>query len=244
MLYRFTPNPAQEHSGQLTRHVHLIIIQKYHLELPMLGIFRKRSPTNTLNSAFEKMHSFLSDDDMQIRVLGPQQYSHFKTLSAIDRHHGREGEFGRSLTNPAPTNGPIGSISYLSNLVATSGHRIVFHRINTLDGIDVYEYASLAGDDWGLVFVDMYHSRKSKLAPTGLRLLQAQQLIGFNHFWDDFPYGFAEQKQAMPAELRFLYAPVSAVSNELTGRNLVRPLKHALLVQTIAQAHSGGEPET
>ena len=210
----------------------------------MLGFFRKRNPTSTPNSAFEKMHSLLSDDDMQIRVLGPRQYSYFKSLSAIDQHYGREGEFGRALSNPVPTNGPIGSISYLSNLVSANGHRIVFHRINTLDGIDVYEYSSLAGDDWGLLFIDMYHSRKSKIAPAGLRLLQAQQLIGFNHFWDDFPYGFAEQKQAMPADLRMLYAPISSISNELTGRNLARPLKHGLLVQAIAQAEGSGKPQS
>ena len=65
-----------------------------------------------------------------------------------------------------------------------------------LNNIDVYEYAALSGDDWGFFFVDMYHSRKSALIPIGFSKLPCgQQLIGFNHFWDDFPFGYAEQKE-------------------------------------------------
>ena len=131
----------------------------------MFGLFGKKNPQKALEDAFRRMDKMLTDDDLQIRVLGPQGYAHFRSLSAIDQHPKSEGDFGRSLTNPIPANGPIGSMSYLSNLGTNSGHRILFHRIKVFQDIDVYEFAALSGDSWGLLFVDMYHSRKSKQIP-------------------------------------------------------------------------------
>ena len=103
----------------------------------MFGFFKKKSPQRDLESAFKKMESFLTDDDMQMRILGPQKYAHFSSLSAIDKRPNGEGDFGRSLGNPIPTNGPIGSIAYLSGLGTSAGHRIVFHRIKAFDDVDV-----------------------------------------------------------------------------------------------------------
>ena len=200
----------------------------------MLGFFKKKTPKVELQNAFQKMEKLLSDDDMQIRILGPQVYAQFRSLTAIDQHPKGEGEFGRSLKNPIPTNGPIGSIAYLSSLGTISGHIVLFHRLKMFDDIDVYEFVALSGDVWGLLFVDMYHSRKSRRVPDGFKKLSgSQQLIGFNHFWDDFPLGFAEQKQAVPADLRMLYAPISTVEQEMRGRTFKRPTLHNLLIQSI-----------
>lgn len=203
----------------------------------MFGLFKKKSFQRELEGAFRKMEKLLTDDDMQIRILGPQGYSHFSSLSAIDRRPNGEGDFGRSLNNPIPTNGPIGSISYLSNLGTSAGHRILFHRVKVFDDIDVYEYAALSGDDWGFLFVDMYHSRKSTLTPSGLiKLTGAQQLIGFNHFWDDFPFGYAEQKEKVPGDLRLLYASIDSIAKEMRGRDFVRPDMHDMVLQSILAA--------
>lgn len=203
----------------------------------MFGFFKKKNAQRELEVVFQRMERLLTDDDMQIRVLGPQGYSQFRSLIAIDRHPNGDGEFGRSLKNPIPTNGPIGSICYLSNFGTGSGHRILFHRVKVFGNIDVYEYAALSGDDWGFLFVDMYHSRKSTLAPSGLKKLPGtQQLIGFNHFWDDFPFGYAEQKQKVPRELSLLYASIDSVAKEMRGRDFERPEMHNMVLQRILTA--------
>lgn len=200
----------------------------------MFGFFKKKTEKDELEGVFNKIAALLTDDDMQIRVLGPQAYSQFKNFSAIDRYPDGEGEFGRSLGNPIPANGPIGSLAYLSSLSAQSGHRILFHRIKAFGQIDVYEYVALSGDDWGLLFVDMYHSRKSRILPDGFKKLDgAPQLIGFNHFWDDFPMGFSEQKASAPPDSRLLYASIDSVAKEMRGRNFKRPHMHRLVIQSI-----------
>jgi len=80
----------------------------------------------------------------------------------------------------------------------------------------------------------MYHSRKSRLTPNGFqRLSGPQQFIGFNHYWDDFPCGFAEQKQAMPKDLRLVYASIDSVAREMIGRNYERPELHEAVLQQI-----------
>lgn len=203
----------------------------------MRGFFRKNPRSASPEAVIQRIGRLLFDDDLQLRALGPQEYSHFSSLSAIDQHPNADGEFGRSVKNPIPTNGPVGSISYLSNLSTDSGHKITFHRVKVVDGIDIYEYVSLAGTEWGTLCVDMYHSRKSKLTPDGLcRTPTAQQFIGFNHFWDDFPMGYAEQKAKMPAELRLLFAPISVFTKEMTGRSFERPEAHKLLMQALRVA--------
>lgn len=202
----------------------------------MFGFGKKKKGDNALNSAFQRISEALVDDDLQIRILGPQQYSYFKSLSAIDQTHNAEGEFGRSLGNPIPTNGPIGTISYLSNLATFRGHRLLFHRVRSFGNIDAYEFVALSGDDWGFFFVDMYHSRKSDKIPDGFKkMVGPQQLQGFNHYWDDFPLGFVEQKKNLPQDLRFLYASIESVAREMTGRDFVRPTLQRLVLAEIQE---------
>ena len=199
----------------------------------MVGFFRRKKDKE-VEAIFEKMSLMLGDDDMQIRMLGPKTYSDFKSLTAIDQHRDADGELGISLNNPIPTNGPIGSVSYLSNLVTKSKHKILFHRIKVIKKIDVYEYVSICSSLWGFLFLDMYHSRKSKLTPNGFeRASEPQQFIGFNHFWDDFPYGYAEQKSSLPFDFGLLYVPIGLVSNEMIGREYNRPERHKAVFDKI-----------
>lgn len=185
----------------------------------MFGLGKKRREKAALDSAMEKISRALIDDDFQLRILGPKNYSMFKNLSAIDYHHKAEGEFGRAVSNPIPTNGPIGTLAYLSSLKTKTSERILFHRLNTIGKVDVYEYVSWSGSEWGFLFVDMYHSRKTALEPDGFaRSTEPMQLTGFNHFWDDFPHGFSEQKQPLPKDIRMLYASIDAIGKGISGR--------------------------
>ena len=200
----------------------------------MFGLGKKAREQRALEDAFRKIDRMLSDDDMQLRILGPHQYSTFKALSAIDKHRDPEGEFGRAIGNPIPTNGPIGSISYLSNLRSEGRHRLLFHRIGAIEKVDLYEYTSLGGENFGFLMIDMYHSRKSKICPDGFTFAgQTSQLTGFNHFWDDFPFGYAEQKAALPEDYRLLYASIETVAKEMDGRSFQAPDEHLLFKEAL-----------
>lgn len=202
----------------------------------MFKLFKKDKGAGH-NKAFERISEILTSDDMQIRILGPDVYGRLSALSAIDKVPNPEGEFGIALGNPIPTNGPIGSLSYISSMTTEAGSRLLFHRIKAHGNIDVFEYVSMDSSSWGYLFVDMYHSRKSKILPKGfVKPPGSQQLTGFNHMWDSFPYYFGEQKQKLPSDIRLLYAPTSSIEKEMVGRKYIRPELHAGL-GAIIMAH-------
>jgi hypothetical protein len=56
-------------------------------------------------------------------------------------------------TNPIPVNGPIGELAYLSKLETVQGERILFHRIGTVNMIDVLEAVTFSGSEWFILFI-------------------------------------------------------------------------------------------
>ncbi len=93
--------------------------------------------------------------------------------------------------NPIPVNGPIGEVIYLSNLRTAGGQPIMFHRLGSVRKINVYETVTFDGGTWDILFLDFYHPRKSKLAPTGCRIAASAErqrlFFGTNEFVADFP---------------------------------------------------------
>lgn len=197
----------------------------------MFGFFKKRNQEqHALHDIFSKMSDVLSNDDLQNRLSGPQMYSYLKALPAYDArpNAGHEGPLGEVRLNPIPANGPIGSLVYLSSLRHSSGSRITFHRVQSIERVDMYEYVTLDGLHWGWLFVDMYHFRKSKPTPDGFtKLPPPQQLTGFYHYWDDFPFGYALQKEALQSDLGLLYCSIQLVSEQMKGRDFTPPYSHA-----------------
>jgi hypothetical protein len=67
----------------------------------------------------------------------------------------------------------------------------MFHRLGSLGSIDVYETVSLNGAEWDILFLDLYHPRKSRYTPQGFRMAsQAEReglLFGANEFVASFP---------------------------------------------------------
>ena len=49
-----------------------------------------------------------------------------------DEIAGPVGEFGRDPRNPIPVNGPLGELTYLSNLRTVDSQPIMFHRLGLL----------------------------------------------------------------------------------------------------------------
>lgn len=101
-----------------------------------------------------------------------------------------QGEFG-SRNNPIPVNGSIGEIKYLVKLRGETGQPILFHRVGSLSSkvvknpVDCYEIVCVDGTQWGKLYFDFYHPRRSNIAPSGYTLTPFDKNLGM-----DMPYGF------------------------------------------------------
>ena len=115
------------------------------------------------------------------------------------------GPFG-SKSNPIPVNGPMGEIKYLGKLRVKTGKPVFFHRIGsfnspgTTKSVDVYEVVAIDGSQWANVSLDMYHPRRSDIAPDGFQLIPVPESrdfdlpfgFGTNELVANFPYGLPE----------------------------------------------------
>jgi hypothetical protein len=112
------------------------------------------------------------------------------------------GEFG-SITNPIPVNGLMGEIKYLGKLRGKTGHALFFHRNCSTTSpickhpVDIYETVCMDGTQWKTLYFDMYHPRRSNIAPPGYSLTPYDKSLGediplaygVNHPVTNFPYG-------------------------------------------------------
>ena len=115
----------------------------------------------------------------------------------------------------------------MSKLEMNQGERILFHRIGAVDKVDVFEAVSFSGSQWFVIFLDMYHPRRSKLTPDGFQFTKdVAQFCGFHNFCENFPYDFIERKQTDETGLSLAYIPVSKIAQRLEARAYNRPLAH------------------
>jgi hypothetical protein len=160
---------------------------------------------------------------------------------AYDRDPKGTGPFGLVETNPIPANGPIGQLAYLSKLETTTGQRVLFHRLGSLGTIDAFEVVSFDGREWFILFLDMYHPRKSRLAPDRLRFTkELAQFSGFTTYCESFPYDFIEKKGAQPpSPVRLAYISIAKISAQLEARVFSRPLAHKAKLDLVRSRLSG-----
>src|SRR5690606_30965701 len=114
---------------------------------------------------------------------------------AVDSLADATGEFGRTVTNPIPVNGPVGEVTYLSALTMADGRGIWAHRLGSRDRIDIFEVVSDDGKDWSLLYLTPYHPRKSKLVPRGFQFRETPRVHGIfatNQYVPDFPLSLHE----------------------------------------------------
>lgn len=118
-----------------------------------------------------------------------------------DEISGGEGPFGHSYNNPIPVNGQLGTYKYLAKLRIPQGTPLLFHRIGSMGtdkskySVDVYEIVDSSGKYWDILFVDMYHPRRSNKAPMGYKLAPFNPkagdhffALGVDVFCPNFPY--------------------------------------------------------
>ena len=191
-------------------------------------LFGGNKEDNALREAFEQIRRILEDEQFQLDMIHPAMKAMIESRPAYDQDPNGTGPFGFSETNPIPVNGPIGQLAYLSKLETERGERILFHRIGAVDTIDVFEAVTFSGSEWFILFVDLYHPRRSRLTPDGFRFTQeVSQFSGFHKFCTDFPYDFVEMKQSESEfGLSMAYIASSKVAEPIQNRVFQRPLAH------------------
>lgn len=181
-----------------------------------------------LREAFAIIQRVIEDEEHQLEFVHPMMKSMILANPAFDKDPKGTGPFGLVETNPIPANGPIGQLAYLSKLETAGGQRILFHRLGSIGTIDAFEAVSFDGREWFILFVDMYHPRKSRLAPDGMRFTQAlAQFSGFTTYCENFPYDFIEKKGAQPTSpVSLAYIAISKVAPQIEAKVFNRPLAH------------------
>lgn len=155
------------------------------------GSSPSRIESPTADATFEKLNRFLNDERAQNNQLPESYRLEIQGGLDCDEISGTSGEFGRSYQNPIPVNGPIGEILYLSNLRTNNRVPIMFHRIGSKNGADAFETVSLDAKIWDILFLHLYHPRKSRRSPTGYGIAQGKErqalFLGTSEFVDGFP---------------------------------------------------------
>jgi len=199
------------------------------------SLFGGNKQEKALQEALRHIHRIIEDEEYQLELVHPAIRELISSAPAYDKRPDGIGPFGLCETNPIPVNGPIGQLAYLSKLVTLSGQRILFHRLGSIDGVDVFEAVSFDGGEWFVLFVDLYHPRRSRLTPDGFKFNdQVAQFSGFHNFCDNFPYDFIEKKASeRGSALNIAYIPISHVSDQIKNRAFVRPLAHKAKLEIV-----------
>lgn len=192
------------------------------------SLFDGNREEKALKETFEQIRRILEDDEFQLEMLHPAMKEIIETCPAYDRDPNGSGPFGFSETNPVPVNGPIGELAYLSKLETVQGDRILFHRIGAVNSIDVFEAVTFSGREWFILFLDLYHPRRSRATPDNFRFTQeVGQFSGFHKFCKNFPYDFIEMKQSeRESGLSMAYIAISKVAEQIQNHAYQRPLAH------------------
>lgn len=179
---------------------------------------------------FDRLAAFLNDDDAQNAATTPMILERMREGGETDIVPGASGEFGRCPTSPIPVNGPIGELTYLSRLTTLRGEKVFFHRLGSVGTIDAFELVSQSGSSWGILYLDMYHARKTRLVPKGYRMQPKMALIrGITTWSKGFP-GPSFYDALCDRTMERFGAPIAdPAAKELSG--LRRPAGHARAVE-------------
>jgi len=147
----------------------------------------------------------LEDAEYQNRNLQPHMLATLMRGRDCDQAPNGVGEFG-SFTNPVPVNGPIGEISYLSKLRDGKGQRLFFQRDGSRDQLDHFTLWPADASRWYELWLDMYHPRRSRLAPSGFFLTNGpSHFSGFTDSTAEWPIDTAARIEALSTQMRLLY---------------------------------------
>jgi hypothetical protein len=203
---------------------------------------RRLSPG--LARIFEKLQTIIEDENLQNESMPELIKAEIDWSKSVDTVPNSWGEFGRNLSNPIPVNGPLGEILYLSSIRLNDGRRIAFHRLGSVNEVDVFETVSFDGDAWSVLYVNMYYARKSKRTPEGFQFVSANEhntslIRGTNHHMANFPSSIF-QTAAECSKRFFAFSIADPDLKLLDKRAWTRPPRHLAL---LGQLKFGGRVE-
>lgn len=209
------------------------------------NLFGGNKEDKALRDAMAHIQRILDDEEFQLGLAHPAMRSMLESAPAYDKDPNGVGLFGFAATNPIPVNGPIGQLAYLSRLETQSGQRILFHRLGAIGKMDVFEAVSFDGVEWFILFVDLYHPRRSRLTPDGFRFTKdVAQFSGFHKFCENFPYDFIEKKASeRESGLSMAYIAISKVSDQIQNRVFNRPLAHKAKLDLVKSRLSSSQSQ-
>jgi len=183
-----------------------------------------------VKDAFSKLHRLMENEKAQNERLPEPYRSKVLRGADCDEVAGAIGEFGRDPRNPIPVNGPLGELTYLSNLRTVDSQPIMFHRLGSTSNVDIYETVSLDGAIWDILFLHPFHPRKSQRSPSGYRIPAGTErnrpLMGVNDFVAAFPDRLSDAVADMSERVfRFRIRPTQ-VREALAKAIFERPTEH------------------
>lgn len=192
-----------------------------------------------VDAIFEKLARFLEDEHEQIARYPEPLRKRMIAGSDVDENANKFGEFGFTLTNPVPVNGPIGEVIYLSSLRSNDGSRVLFHRIGSLNEVDIYESVTSDGKKWDLLYFDMYHPRKSKKSPRGYKIASRDSALwsGVNYEISNFPMDLYEAIIKSSQNMTGMSIADPSIRIELENNSFIRPLKHTEMVKDVRRGN-------
>lgn len=188
-----------------------------------------------LELLLEPIRKIVEDESTQNELLHPAARDPVLAGEACDEIAGASGPFGYSKSNPIPVNGALGQLAYLSKLQTVNGQRVLFHRLGSIDTVDVFELVSFDGSQWFILYTDLYHPRKSRHTPDGFRFTKEfPQFSGFQNYCKDFPYDFIEMKQSeRNSVLSLAYIAISRVAKPIEDGVYKRPVAHQVKLDLV-----------
>ena len=192
---------------------------------------------------FEKMARMMDDENIQNSMYPLAIKNQIVDGLDVDELPYAIGDFGHSMENPIPVNGSIGELIYLSRLrIESVNQRLLFHRLGSVEGIDIYETVTIDGSIWDILFFSMYHPRKSRKAPFGYSIadLRDQPLLyGTNRRVEGFPYGLQEAVGATTEEIFGIPMSPPQIRQAEETVKFRRPPDHEDLIRTATASVTG-----
>lgn len=196
-------------------------------------IFNKKE--DPLKKIAREIWKLIENENYQNSLLSDLIRTKVITGTNVDEISGATGHFGFDLNNPIPVNGGFGELAYLSRLETDQGEQLLFHRIGSINTIDVFEAVTFSGSSWYILFMDLYHPRRSKIAPKGFRIaLSPKQFSGFTNYCPNFPYDFTENKEAQRDNgLLIAYIPSNNILAQIKNQVFKRSVAHKEKIKII-----------
>ena len=197
---------------------------------------RRRSKEEALlDREIDTIQRVMEDEAYQNTLLAPEVAVRVAEGDGVDQLTGATGEFGFDPLNPIPVNGPLGAITYLSRLKTALGERLLFQRVGGDLDVQAYEAVTYSGEHWFVLFLDIYHPRKSHQLPVGFEFSgDVAMFSGFVDTSSVFPKDYTERVSALDARLQPAYAPETRLGGHFGSGDYNRPVGHWAKLEALA----------